>query len=104
MTREEERMQFDEILQKMKKIHDSKNSDYSDEKNSLSNFYLSEIAGIPAWKGCLVRMFDKIARLGNFAKKEQYEVKDESFEDTAIDLAVYSILLILLYRESKKCG
>jgi len=99
MTREDERKFFNAILQKIKNIHDSKNADYSTTQNSLSNFYLCEEMGIPAWKGCLVRMTDKISRLMTFAQTEKYEVRDEKFEDTAMDLAVYSILLIILYRE-----
>jgi hypothetical protein len=60
--------------------------------------------GIPAWKGCLVRMSDKISRLWSFAKQEKLEVKDENVMDTAIDLAVYSILFVLLYEDSQKGG
>ena len=58
--------------------------------------------GIPAWKGCLVRLSDKFSRLCSFAKKEQYEVKDESIEDTLKDLAVYALIAVILYRERIK--
>jgi len=56
---------------------------------------------MPAWKGGLVRITDKVARLFSFARKESYEVKDENFEDTLIDLANYSVLTLILYREWK---
>ena len=92
---------FYKILDKLAEIHSSKNHDYAGE-DPLSNFKLSEKMGIPAWKGCLVRMSDKISRLWNFAKTEKLTVKDENVCDTAIDLAVYSILFVLLYEDSKK--
>lgn len=43
--------------------------------------------------GFIVRMDDKLARLESFLEKGSYEVADESFEDTCLDLANYSILL-----------
>jgi hypothetical protein len=58
--------------------------------------------GIPAWKGCLIRLSDKFSRLCSFARKEDYQVKDESIEDTLLDNAIYSLICILLYREYKK--
>lgn len=92
---------FYELLKEIAQLHAHKNFDYSSE-DPLSNFLLSEKMGIPAWKGCLVRMSDKISRLWSFAKREKYLVKDESVIDTAKDLAVYSLLMIILYEESKK--
>ena len=92
---------FYQILDELAELHSCKNHDYAGE-DPLSNFRLAERMGIPAWKGCLVRMSDKISRLWSFAKKGKLEVKDESVIDTAKDLAVYSILMILLYLEDKK--
>jgi hypothetical protein len=90
--------EFDKILDEMKRIHDSKNSDYAGD-DPLSNLKLSEMAGIEPWKGVVVRLGDKYSRLCNFAKKGKFEVKDESVEDTLKDLAVYGILALILYRE-----
>ena len=87
---------FYKLLNEIAKLHSDKNHDYAD-KNPLSNFMLCEQMGIPAWKGALVRMTDKISRLWNFAKKEKYLV-DESIEDTLKDLAVYSLITIILFR------
>ena len=94
--------EFYKLLERMGEIHSSKNRDYNPGDDPLANFRMSESMGIPAWKGCLVRMGDKFSRLCSFAKKEKYEVKDESAEDTLIDLAVYSLLCIILYRERGK--
>jgi hypothetical protein len=92
---------FYNILKELADIHSRKNHDYSGD-DPLSNLKLSERMGIPAWKGVLVRMSDKISRLWNCSKMEQLEVSDESIIDTLKDLAVYSILCILLYEDSKK--
>lgn len=43
--------------------------------------------------GFLVRMDDKMARIESFLEKGSYEVEDENFLDTCLDLANYAILL-----------
>jgi hypothetical protein len=91
---------FYKILKKLAEIHSKKNHDYAGE-DPLSNFRLSERMGILPWKGCLIRISDKISRLWSFAKREKYDISDEKFVDTLTDLAVYSILCILLYEDSK---
>lgn len=94
---------FYELLDKMRDIHSSKNHDYCpDNNNPLQNFRMSEQMGIPAWKGVLVRISDKFSRVCSFARKEKYKVKDENVEDTLIDLAIYSLICITLYRERNK--
>jgi len=85
----------------MADLHSRKNSDYAGSQDPLSNFRRAEQFGIPAWKGALVRMSDKWSRIVTLATKEQAEVRDESFEDTLIDLAVYSLLTIILRKRSK---
>lgn len=53
--------------------------------------------------GFLTRMDDKFARIESYIQKGGYEVKDESFLDTCLDLANYSILLagFVLHGNSK---
>jgi hypothetical protein len=93
---------FYELLKKMGEIHDAKNHDYSEgAKDPFSNFRMSENFGIPAWKGCLVRISDKYSRITQLSTKEA-KVKDESIEDTLIDLANYALICIILRRELKK--
>lgn len=51
--------EFYSLILKMCEIHEIKNKSYG-IGNPLGNFQMSETFGIPAWKGCLVRMcFDK---------------------------------------------
>jgi hypothetical protein len=88
---------FSKILAEMQAIHNAKNHDYAGD-NYLSNLTACARLNIPPWKGALIRMQDKMSRLENFAKKEALQVKDESVEDTLLDLANYSILCLILYR------
>lgn len=90
---------FYELLREMADLHNRKNHDYAGD-DPLSNLRSTEEIGIPAWKGVLVRLMDKWARLKTFAKKGSYKVKDESLMDTLMDNAVYSLLCIIIYEET----
>ena len=87
---------FYKYLGKMALIHALKNLDYGDG-DPLGNFKFSEeITGIPAWKGALVRLTDKWGRIKSLLKKEKAYVQDETLEDTLLDNAVYSLLVLAL--------
>lgn len=90
--------QFYKIIEELKVLHSRKNHDYARNDDPLSNFKEAEKFGIPAWKGCLVRMSDKWSRLIELSKKEGF---NESIDDTLRDLAVYSIICLILYKEKK---
>ena len=102
MTKRYGHPMFYELLEQMADLHSRKNHDYAGEADPLSNLRECEKIGIPAWKGVIVRLQDKWKRLTNFALTDTLKVKDESFEDTLIDNAVYSVLCVVLWRESKK--
>jgi len=86
------------IFDELKELHIAKDADYAGGE-PLSNFRRSEQFGIPAWKGCLVRMSDKWSRLVSLVGKDgKHEVAGESIEDTLKDLAVYSIITLALLR------
>jgi hypothetical protein len=84
-----EYMKFHEACtEKMISITKKKNSDYTgNSQDPFKNFRRRGEYGF------LVRMDDKLARLESFLEKGSFEVSDESFEDTCLDLANYSILL-----------
>lgn len=86
------------ILDNMQKVYEAKDNDYSSNGLPMGNLRKCEDAGIDAWRGCLVRMGDKISRLENFINKQEFKV-DEKAEDTIIDLANYSILMSCLLKE-----
>lgn len=94
---------FDALLQLMGTIRDAKAHDYSADSSSLGNFNLSAtVVGLAPSTTVLVRMCDKLARVGSLVKKGRAEVKDESIRDTLLDLANYSLLMILLLEKETK--
>ena len=92
---------FNELLEEMRKTHNAKRHDYASVEDVFANFRTCEMGGIPAWKGCCVRLGDKFSRIMGLAKKELLEVKDESIKDTLIDMANYALIALILYEEYK---
>ena len=93
------------LMIKACEIHNIKNKGYG-LGDPLGNFRMSEQIGIPAWKGCFIRMGDKWARATNLIKKMndknfQDAIKMESIEDTVLDLGVYSFIFLALFKEWK---
>lgn len=79
-----------------------KNSDYtSGSEDIFANFRTSEVFGIQAEIGMLIRLMDKLKRIESFIKKGSYEVFDESINDTTIDIINYSILILAKIKENK---
>jgi hypothetical protein len=81
-----------------------KNSDYAGKGGDepFANFTRCESMGICKTEaGMLVRMTDKMSRLSSFVESGTLEVKDESVEDTCLDLINYSVLFYA-YLQSKK--
>ena len=91
---------FHELLDEIREIHNKKNSNYSSKADSLSNFKQCEKFGVSAFKGALTRMSDKWERICILANGTPDNV-GESITDTLKDLAVYSLLAIILYEEQK---
>ena len=85
--------EFKKITQEMYDLHVRKNNDYS--AGSIDN--ISSLGE----KALFVRIFDKCCRLLSLVWTEKdRKVKDESIDDTILDLAVYSIIWII-YRRGK---
>lgn len=79
---------FKDITLKMCKLYEEKNADYGNVFGQSCDKYglLSPI----------IRLNDKLARLENLANSETLaNVKDESIEDTLIDIANYAVMTIL---------
>lgn len=84
---------FDEVTKQMRETIVRKNHDYAGDEDPYKNFRLAEQIGVCTLeKAILVRMCDKMSRIGQLIDKES-KVKDEAIEDTLIDLANYSIIL-----------
>ena len=91
---------FLEIVKEMVDLHNRKNQDYAGD-DYLSNFLMCERMGIPAWKGTLLRLSDKMSRLMNIARTGKISVSDETITDTLMDLAVYALVTRVLYENFK---
>lgn len=105
MTREEYLKFHQEFTSKMYEICKKKNQDYSGSgEYAFHNFKRIELIGVASTEvGFLTRMFDKFSRIVSFLENGELAVKDESVEDTLIDLANYSALMAG-YLKSKKEG
>lgn len=87
--------EFRAIIEKMYSIHLDKNADYS-KYNMLAT---GEIGGV-------TRLWDKMARImsltgfdiGTGRLEAPKEPKNESFEDTLLDMANYAIILLIMRR------
>jgi hypothetical protein len=92
-----------EVCDKMHATTLAKNADYTGgSEDPFFNFTRVEALGIAtAEVGFLTRMSDKFSRITTFVTKGVLKVKDESVEDTLIDLANYCILMAA-YIKSKR--
>ena len=77
---------FKQITNEMVNLYERKNSDYG---NSIHDTYMKY--GAVAY---LVRMEDKINRVRSLTQGNNQKV-DEKIKDTLVDLANYSILMLL---------
>lgn len=89
---------------RMHAITQAKNADYTGQGDDpFANFSRVEALGITdTARGFLVRMTDKMSRITSFVQKGVLEVRDESVEDTLLDLANYAILMSAYIRSKKE--
>lgn len=78
---------FRELIEKMFETFKAKNADYGDSfGKSIKKHGLS---------ASTIRIEDKLNRIESLIKNGKQEVKDESIEDTYLDMAVYSVLTLV---------
>ena len=78
------------IFERALVLSKKKGKDYTGKDDSLANL---RVFGV---KGIIIRLFDKLYRLKSIEEAGKIEVKDESVEDTLIDIIVYSALAMIL--------
>lgn len=101
MNKKEFKEEFKKTMEEMFAIMEAKNDDYS-KTSAFWNFELVNtlwITSVKKW--ILVRMCDKIARISTLIDQNE-KVKDESINDTLIDLANYSIILKIYLSSNNK--
>jgi hypothetical protein len=98
MTKTDYILLHESLCERMVKITRAKNADYSGAGDDpFANFrQIGHLLQTPnaVEQGFLTRMSDKMARIASFIAKGQLQVKDESVEDTLLDLANYCLLMI----------
>lgn len=83
-----------EICNDLNEIYEKKNKDYGDSfTKSFNSFGLVSSA---------IRLGDKFYRFENLIKSEEALVKDESIEDTLMDMANYCIMTLIEMDQVKK--
>lgn len=98
MTKAEYIQFHEDACKRMVEITKKKNADYSGAGDDpFSNF--RQIGGLIQQSnaceiGFLTRMSDKFSRIGSFVAKGELQVKDESVDDTLLDLANCCILML----------
>lgn len=77
---------FKQIANGLTELYERKNADYG---NSFSKSY--EEFGLTS---PVIRLSDKVERLKTLSKQEA-QIKDESIQDTVMDIAVYAMLTLM---------
>ena len=83
---------FNTLLDQIKDTHEKKNHDYGNSfAKSMDEF------GMPA---AAIRLSDKLNRFKSLIKSEA-QIKDESIEDTLLDMAAYAIMTVEYLKKKK---
>lgn len=95
---------FHAKLKQLADLHDRKQADYGADADAFANVRASEDFAVAPWIGCMIRANDKMRRIQRFACKNS--LQNESVKDSLLDLAVYSIIALVLYEEmqDETCG
>ena len=85
----------EDTFKNMLEITRRKNADYAGNGgDAFNNFTRVEVLGIASTEqGFLTRMNDKFSRIISFMQNGELQVKDESVDDTLLDLANYCLLM-----------
>lgn len=92
----DEKDEFESVLVKMVETRRSKGHDYGDDNDTFSNITAAEEFGVPAWRGAAIRLNDKVSRVKSMSRKGV--LKNESIEDSFLDIAVYAIICLIMWR------
>ena len=89
---------FQELLKELGDLHDKKQADYGKDGDPFANVRASAEFGVAPWIGALIRLNDKVHRLQRFAMRGT--LANESAADSMRDIAIYSMIALLLYKEA----
>ena len=89
--------EFHKILKEMSELHSKKSHDYGSNSDPFANLRESKTIDVPPYVGCFIRMLDKVNRVKSFIVKGK--LQNESLLDALYDLACYSVICAILYKE-----
>jgi hypothetical protein len=91
---------FMEVVEEIRQTHLRKSQDYGDPTDPLANVRAgADLVGIEAWRGCVIRMADKMQRIKTYCRDGR--LANEGFEDALLDMASYAIIALVLFREQE---
>ena len=91
---------FVDLLREMQRLHESKSADYGSEDDPRANVRSgADFVNIEPWRGCMVRIADKVQRLRTFCRTGR--LVHEGVRDTLLDLSAYALLAIVLFDEGR---
>jgi hypothetical protein len=88
---------FSKTLLDAEHILEAKIRDYEDAEHPLRTFRLSADLHIEPWRGCLLRLGDKLSLLYSFTRNGGYTSHNEDVTETLLDVIVYAGLTKVLY-------
>lgn len=92
--------EFIAVLEEIKQLHLRKTLDYGVNEDALSNVRESAaIVNMPAWAGCVLRIYDKMHRLKAYFRRGKVEF--DGLSDTLKDIASYAVIAEVLRREEQ---
>tara|TARA_R110002110_G_scaffold111379_3_gene277396 strand:+ start:133 stop:579 length:447 start_codon:yes stop_codon:yes gene_type:complete len=87
---------FKEVLNEMYLTFCKKQFDYGPGNISMGTALKDDQEVNTALLGIIVRLNDKINRLVNLSTKHNFESKNEPIEDAFLDIAVYSVMALIV--------
>jgi hypothetical protein len=91
---------FEQILEEMRRLHQSKSADYGSDEDPLANYTTSaDFMGVEPWRGTFGRLMEKAQRVRTFIRKGK--LVNEGIEESLKDIAVIAVLVLALYRREQ---
>jgi len=90
---------FYELILQAALLHAAKQEDYGTDGDPFANIRSSAEFGVEPWRGACIRLNDKVKRLKTFSLKGS--LTNEPVEDSFLDLAVYSLIALILWEEGR---
>lgn len=90
---------FHELLREIGELHDRKQKDYGTAEDPFANVRGATEFGLPAPMGAFIAMSDIMNRIKSFNRNGRLE--NEPLENALKDMAVYSLIGLVLYEEEQ---